>query len=311
MSTPTSTTPARTIARQDQDQDRNPPHPKPPGMSWVPPILAFAGILLLCAVTILLLGGPTGISSLDHATAQWVAAMRSPGIIAAFVQITELGAARVVMPLLLAGAVLLWLLRRPWLIAPLLLSSIAATVMTQIGKLALQRPRPEAALLIVSSWSFPSGHATIAIAFYGFIVYLLLRSNRAWSGWRQRLTQVGLLTVSIALLLLIGMSRIVLGVHYLSDVGSGYLIGALWLIIAIAFSQWLTTTGRIDWYATIGPVRGRAAIALGLFTLLAALVYLSQWQPRWRPPPAPHDAILSISSAQPSHHQRMAMLRYP
>ncbi|QYZ64519.1 MAG: phosphatase PAP2 family protein [Gammaproteobacteria bacterium (ex Lamellibrachia satsuma)] len=53
--------------------------------------------------------------------------------------------------------------------------------------------------------------------------------------------------VILLVILAIGLSRIMLGVHYLSDVWAGYLVGAGWLVIAITFSEWATRDQRIDW----------------------------------------------------------------
>jgi len=253
-------------------------------------VVAFTGLLALTVAMVMALGGPSAIVALDHATAQWVADHRATELIAPFIWITALGAARVVVPLLLIGSVVLWLLRRPWLILPLLLSSLAAAASTHAVKLLIHRPRPVAAVLLESSWSFPSGHATIAIALYGFVAYLLLRSGGVGSDRLLRLSRAGLL---LLVALLIGLSRIGLGVHYVSDVCGGYLIGGLWLIVAIGLSEWLTATSRVDWTTTVEPARRRACIALGVLALLGYLVFVSQWQPPRPQPPAAQTTLLT------------------
>ncbi|WP_267927506.1 LssY C-terminal domain-containing protein [Desulfolithobacter dissulfuricans] len=134
------------------------------------------------------------------------------------------------------------------------------------GKLAFHRPRPDEAVLLESSYFFPSGHATMAVAFYGFLGYLLIRSAKQWK------IRVNLFFLTCIPILLIGLSRIVLGVHYLSDVWSGYLVGTLWLIIGISLSEWLTARGRLDWQYRTEP--GRRWLALGL-GVAAAIWYLA------------------------------------
>jgi membrane-associated phospholipid phosphatase len=89
------------------------------------------------------------------------------------------------------------------------------------------RPRPDSPLISASGLSFPSGHAMISASFYGLLIYITWRhvDNRSLR-W--------LLTVLLtALILLIGLTRVYLNVHYASDVLAGFCAGALWLLVAI------------------------------------------------------------------------------
>lgn len=89
------------------------------------------------------------------------------------------------------------------------------------------RPRPLLPLTSASGLSFPSGHAMISASFYGLLIYLCWRhvENRSLR-W--------LLTLLIStLILLIGLTRVYLRVHYASDVLAGFAAGGLWLLIAI------------------------------------------------------------------------------
>lgn len=88
------------------------------------------------------------------------------------------------------------------------------------------RPRPSILRLSVEhGYSFPSGHAMVAIAFYGLIIYFISQSNVK----HKKLYYIGLST----LVLLIGISRIYLGVHYFSDVICGFLFGTIYLVLFI------------------------------------------------------------------------------
>lgn len=78
-----------------------------------------------------------------------------------------------------------------------------------------------------SGYSFPSGHSFVSIAFYGFLIYLIINSKL------KKQTKIVLSIVLASLILLIGISRIYLGVHYPSDVTAGFIGGAIYLMIFI------------------------------------------------------------------------------
>jgi len=109
---------------------------------------------------------------------------------------------------------------------------VGSGIFTSAGKFIFHRARPDIAVYPESSFSFPSGHATIAIAFYGFLAYMLIKNARQWK------RKINIFFASFILIILIGFSRLYLGVHYVSDVWGGYLAGAIWLIIAIGFSEY-------------------------------------------------------------------------
>jgi len=134
-----------------------------------------------------------------------------------------------------------------------------------LGKLAFHRPRPELAMYIEHSFSFPSGHATIAVAFYGFAGYLLMRFA---PGWKRK---VNILFATIFIIMAIGFSRIYLGVHYISDVWSGYLVGAIWLIIAISFFEWFEHQARSG--RPVSPVAFARPISF-ILVVIAVLSYV-------------------------------------
>lgn len=102
----------------------------------------------------------------------------------------------------------------------------AAFVINQLLKFVIQRPRPDGIGLVeASGYSFPSGHSMVAMAFYGFLVYLVWHSEK---GRAERALWCGALGL---LILGIGVSRIYLGVHYATDVIAGLLISLAWLAV--------------------------------------------------------------------------------
>jgi len=87
----------------------------------------------------------------------------------------------------------------------------------------IHRDRPNILRLIeIGGFSFPSGHSMVSMSFYGFLIYLYFINYK--TRWKYPITS--LLAIFI---LLIGLSRIYLGVHYASDVLGGFFLGILWL----------------------------------------------------------------------------------
>ncbi|MGM0403922.1 MAG: phosphatase PAP2 family protein [Thermodesulfobacteriota bacterium] len=103
---------------------------------------------------------------------------------------------------------------------------------TNAGKYVLVRHRPEfvAGVAAITS-SFPSGHATSAMAVYGFIAYIIARDLMTT---RQRLEIIYWTAVLISI---IGFSRMLLGLHYASDVAAGFLVGGFWLLLGLVLAE--------------------------------------------------------------------------
>ncbi|MBC6612239.1 phosphatase PAP2 family protein [Hymenobacter sp. BT507] len=89
------------------------------------------------------------------------------------------------------------------------------------------RPRPLLPLVSASGLSFPSGHAMISASFYGLLIYL------AYTHVARPALRWGLMTGLALLILLIGLTRVYLRVHYATDVLAGYAAGIVWLLVAI------------------------------------------------------------------------------
>lgn len=162
-----------------------------------------------------------------------------------FLAITFLGNWQTIVILAILIVIFLWLLKKDIVIAPLCFSVIGSAGFNMISKLIFQRPRPDIAFYIEKTFSFPSGHSTIAVSFYGIIAYCLFRRTKNTS------QKIIILLTGISLILLIGLSRLYLGVHFLSDVIVGYLIGLTWLALAIIILERLLNKKivRNRWYA--------------------------------------------------------------
>ncbi|HDZ61522.1 MAG TPA: phosphatase PAP2 family protein [Nitrospirae bacterium] len=213
----------------------------------------------------------------DIRIANLLTAFRTDTLTNVFSWITLLGKSQVILCFIAVTVAILWLWRKYYYMFPLFIAVIGSEAFTYLGKLAFHRPRPELAVYTEHSFSFPSGHATVAVAFYGFLSYLLIRFAPNWT------RKVNLFFAGILLILAIGLSRIYLGVHFLSDVWSGYLVGAMWLIIAISFSEWLEHNKMKDRY--IFPVKAARPISFGL--ILTAILFYTGFAINYHPSPAP------------------------
>ena len=103
----------------------------------------------------------------------------------------------------------------------------SSTLLNELFKIIFHRDRPDILRLIdISGYSFPSGHSMIGLSFYGLLIYFLFKYVK--SPWKYFVNIVLLL-----LIVMIGISRIYLGVHYASDVFAGFSAGLAWLFVYI------------------------------------------------------------------------------
>lgn len=157
----------------------------------------------------------------------------------------------------LVGSVSVFLLKRARrrLAIFLIATSIGAGLVDNAVKYAVDRPRPslEEPVASASGQSFPSGHAMVSTVVYGalLLVFLPIVPPR-----RRKLAVAAVLTLVTA----IGLSRLALGVHYISDVVGGHLLGAAWLAASVAaFSIWREERGR----PPVAPFQGMEPEAAG------------------------------------------------
>lgn len=191
-------------------------------------------VWLLCLTVVLALGAwwlRQGTFGFDAAAFRLADAARAaaPGLTPVVVFFTWLGTQWVLVP---GGLLLLaWFAfrrRHRWHSWRVPVVALGAIGLNALLKLTYHRPRPLLPHLVPAhGLSFPSGHAMVAMAFYGLLFWLL--SRRLRRGWKRTLTRVGL----ALLILAIGGSRIYLHVHYASDVVAGFAAGLAWLLLAL------------------------------------------------------------------------------
>jgi undecaprenyl-diphosphatase len=161
----------------------------------------------------------------DVAVLRWMERHHTPWLDVAALEVTALGAGVVVGMVIAISSAFLWVSRHRYSVALLWVALLGAGLITRTLKMVFDRERPD-----VFPWlaphadqgSFPSGHATTSMVVYLTLAYLVARlaDTRALR-W---LTMVAALVVIV----LIGLSRLYLGVHYPSDVIAGYAVGFAW-----------------------------------------------------------------------------------
>ncbi|RFM27040.1 phosphatase PAP2 family protein [Deminuibacter soli] len=146
-------------------------------------------------------------------------------------RITFLGSGTVLAPAYLLIALILLLQKRKQLAAALIAIAGSSMLLNVILKNIYQRSRPALAHLdAVQGYSFPSGHSMGAFTFCGLIIFVIWKSRVP--RWLQLISAILLSLLAI----LIGCSRIYLGVHFASDVLAGFFVTVLWL--SLCFMLW-------------------------------------------------------------------------
>lgn len=181
------------------------------------------GVLLFAGLATLMKEGAT--QRVDEAVLLWMNRHANDWLDVAALEVTALGSSIVVGMTLLVTSGFLWTTRHRYSVLLLWVAVTGGSVLNMLLKASFDRPRPQ-----LFEWrtpyaghsSFPSGHAMTAMVAYATLGYLVARLEPTRR--MRRLT----LGVAAAVILLIGLSRMYLGVHYPSDVVAGYVVGFAW-----------------------------------------------------------------------------------
>jgi undecaprenyl-diphosphatase len=151
------------------------------------------------------------------------------GTLNAFAIITRLGDREVLVAIALVVFAVL-AVKRVWLLAAAWAgTTLGGALMNRLLKSIFERTRPlhDHGLTLEGGWSFPSGHASGSMLVYGLLAYLVVRNTPAV--WHLPVALTG-----TAIIVFVGSSRVLLQVHYLSDIVAGYASAAVWVGICIA-----------------------------------------------------------------------------
>lgn len=167
-------------------------------------------------------------------------AVQSPSLVTALRVISDIGGT--IAYLVIFTVVVAYLLRRGLrrLALFVVVTVVGSLLLNLAVKTAVHRARPVLPdpVAHANGLSFPSGHAQAAVVGYAVLLLVFLPVLRGV--WRSLAV-----VAAVTMVLLIGFSRIALGVHYLSDVLAGYVLGAAWVVaMTAAFSAWRQERGR-------------------------------------------------------------------
>ena len=216
--------------------------PETPDERGVAELAAGFGIALVALMAFALVAGhlyDQEAIALDNVVTPVVHSIQSPVVDAAMEVVTSLGSATV-LAIVSVIAVVVLASRRQAAQALFVVTAIAGSVaLNGTLKVTVQRPRPVLPWAhVLPDYSFPSGHTMNALVLYLAIALVI------WVTRGRRLGSIAVL-VALGIAIAVGVSRIYLGYHYLSDVAGGLAAGIAWLlVVALAFETIPRAWGR-------------------------------------------------------------------
>jgi undecaprenyl-diphosphatase len=170
------------------------------------------------------------ILSFDQAYLGYMESLRQPVLTDIILAMTHIGDPVVLFLITALLLLLLWLRKKSVEVIVFALAMFGGAGVVWITKHLVARPRP-LGIITETGYSFPSGHALVSSIFFPLILYLF--KYKITVGWKRKV----FLSIGILLMIIVVLSRPYMGVHYLSDVIAGLLIGLLISSFAILFIE--------------------------------------------------------------------------
>jgi len=165
---------------------------------------------------------------------QWVGELRSPFLDFLMLAITYFGNWRILLAMVFLIDIFLFLKKEWASIFALTVSVIGGEAIISALKHLAGRTRPDIIphLTGADGFSFPSGHAFMAVSFFAAASYLLIQK------FKSKAERVIILTVGAFFILAVGFSRVYLGVHWPTDVLGGYILASVWIaLVMVAYRR--------------------------------------------------------------------------
>ena len=183
------------------------------------------------------------LQEIDSSVHSWARDQRSDGSTLFFTAFTQLGSpVGLGIIVVLVAATLALRGRYRWAAYLLFTTAVGSLLVVQL-KVIFSRARPDLAAAIRSAhgYSFPSGHAMGTTIVFGALSYLILRMHQPWK------TRAAGLSAAVCVIVAVSLSRVYLGVHWISDIGAGLAAGTLWVLV---------TTLAYETFRRIRMIRG-------------------------------------------------------
>jgi phosphatidylglycerophosphatase B len=192
----------------------------------------------------------SAVNGADQAIRTWFGHEREPAMTVLLTTATTIGSA-VGLGAIVAVVVAMLLLQKERASAVFVVVTAGAGALLNLGlKMILARARPDlaSALAVARGYSFPSGHAMGSFITFGALAYVALRQPWPW------VAKSAGLAIALTMVVLVGLSRVYLGVHWASDIAGGWSAGTVWLAFAVvAFEMLLRLRQRRRGAAPTSP----------------------------------------------------------
>ena len=186
-------------------------------------VVAMGAVAVFAFVSHFVSRGAT--QSFDDAVLRWMESQRTGFLDKFMLEVTVLGSGVVLLMIVVIASLFLWLTQHKWSVYILLTGVLGGQILNHFLKGMFDRPRPSSVEWVtqVHSLSFPSGHAMTSMITYGSVAYLVARLEPT------PLLRTVTWIMTSTIIVLIGLSRMYLGVHYPSDGLAGYIGGLAWI----------------------------------------------------------------------------------
>ena len=190
------------------------------------------GLLSLALIILIILVKTNLIAVFDSAIYNLLTANMNDGLTNIFKSITFFGDESFIIPVIVLSVIIGVILKKIRSGVIVAIFVMANDFIKALFKLIIQRPRPEILQLVQEGgFSFPSGHTMAAASLSGILIYLILKSEM------DKNLKIVLSSILALMALLVGLSRIYLGVHYASDVLGAFIISSILLLILISINE--------------------------------------------------------------------------
>ncbi len=195
-------------------------------LALVAALVVVASVALVLGLLLDMVDDDEGLARLDSSVARWGAEHTSAGWARVVEAVTQLGARPVVLVLLALTALSDWARRRNGeVVAVVAAVAIGEMLLVNVVKVVVERERPDVLPLVdAGGWSFPSGHTSAAAAAWSVAALVLGRD-------RSRRTRAVLASAAVLVAVAVASSRALLGVHWLTDVLAGLVLGWGWYVV--------------------------------------------------------------------------------